>query len=127
MRRSPTLSSQSSSSRWTAIRRGTPSTRAASFSTRTSRTRTARPRSTSRRTLSRRAMPRGAVRPRGVDVDDARNFVMVACTDGVRVLDGARDGAPLGVLDTGAGVDNIEYIRGANLLVVAAGKATRLT
>jgi DNA-binding beta-propeller fold protein YncE len=69
----------------------------------------------------------GADGPRGLDVDEARNFVMVACTDGVRVLDGAHDGAPLGMLDTGAGVDNIEYIRGANLLVVAAGKASRLT
>jgi DNA-binding beta-propeller fold protein YncE len=64
--------------------------------------------------------------PRGVAVDEARNFVMVACTDGVRVLDGAHDGAPLSKLDAGAGVDNIEYLDTAKLLVVAAGKAARL-
>jgi DNA-binding beta-propeller fold protein YncE len=65
--------------------------------------------------------------PRGVAVDEARNFVVVACTDGAMVLDGARDGAPLGKLDTGAGVDNIEYLDKVKLLVIAAGKASRLT
>ena len=65
--------------------------------------------------------------PRGIAVDEARNFVMVACTDGVRVLDAAHDGTLLGVLDTGLGVDNIDYGSTEKLLVVAAGKAARLT
>ena len=69
----------------------------------------------------------GADGPRGIAVDQARNFVLVACTDGVRVLDGSHDGAPLGRLDTGAGVDNIEYREDARLLFAAAGKASRLT
>jgi DNA-binding beta-propeller fold protein YncE len=69
----------------------------------------------------------GADGPRGIAVDTARNFVLVACTDGVRVLDGARDGALLGKFDTGAGVDNIEFVVATNVLVVAAGKASRLT
>jgi hypothetical protein len=64
----------------------------------------------------------GADGPRGIGVDTARNFVLVACTDGVRVLDGARDGALLGKFDTGAGVDNIEFVVATNVLVVAAGK-----
>jgi DNA-binding beta-propeller fold protein YncE len=65
--------------------------------------------------------------PRGIAVDETRNFVMVACTDGVKVLDGAHDGAALGALETGAGVDNIDYVSAQKLLVVAAGKAARLT
>lgn len=69
----------------------------------------------------------GSDGPRGLAVDEARDLVMVACTDGVRVLDGAHGGALLGTLDAGAGVDNIEYLDKARVLVVAAGKASRLT
>jgi DNA-binding beta-propeller fold protein YncE len=69
----------------------------------------------------------GADGPRGVAVDGARNLVFVACTDGVQVLDAAHDGAVLGHLDTGAGVDNIDYDPATKLLYVAAGKAARLT
>jgi DNA-binding beta-propeller fold protein YncE len=65
--------------------------------------------------------------PRGLAVDEARNLVMVACTDGVKVLDGAHDGAPVGSLEAGAGIDNIEYSDTAKVLVVAAAKAARLT
>ena len=65
--------------------------------------------------------------PRGVAFDGARNFVFVACTDGLRVLDAAHEGAPLGKIDTGAGVDNIEYLDGPRLLFAAAGKVSRLT
>ena len=65
--------------------------------------------------------------PRGIAVDEARNFVFVACTDGVKVLDGAHEGSLLGSLDTGAGVDNIEYLDVGKLLFVASAKASRLT
>jgi hypothetical protein len=65
--------------------------------------------------------------PRGLAVDGSRMFLMVACTDHVTVLDAARDGASLGRVDTGAGVDNIDYLGGAGLLYVAAGKAGKLT
>ena len=63
--------------------------------------------------------------PRGLAVDPARGYVMVACTDHVQVLDVAHGGALLGKLDTGAGVDNVDYVDGK--LYVAAGKAARLT
>jgi hypothetical protein len=62
--------------------------------------------------------------PRGVAVDVARGFVFVACTDGVRVL---REGAQVGTLDAGAGVDNIEWVPETGLLYVAAGKAAKVT
>jgi DNA-binding beta-propeller fold protein YncE len=65
--------------------------------------------------------------PRGVAVDGARNLVFVACTDGVQIFDRGHDGAVLGKLDTGAGVDNIDYVSSTGLLYAAAGKAARLT
>jgi DNA-binding beta-propeller fold protein YncE len=65
--------------------------------------------------------------PRGVAVDSARNFVIVACTESIRVLDGGHAGAQLGKLDTGAGVDNIEYVDSSRLVYAAAAKAARLT
>jgi DNA-binding beta-propeller fold protein YncE len=65
--------------------------------------------------------------PRGVAVDSARGFLFVACTDHVQVLDSAHDGALLGKIDTGAGVDNIDYLPAAGELVVGAGKAAKMT
>jgi DNA-binding beta-propeller fold protein YncE len=65
--------------------------------------------------------------PRGLAFDAARNFLYVACTDHVQVLDAGHDGAPLGKFDTGAGVDNLDYVDGKSLLFVAAGKAARLS
>ncbi len=69
----------------------------------------------------------GGGEPHGVAVDAASNFVFVACSDGVRVLDGAHDGATLAKLDTGDGVDDIAYDASKRLLYVAAAKAQRLT
>jgi DNA-binding beta-propeller fold protein YncE len=65
--------------------------------------------------------------PRGVAADIGRGFVYVACTDHVVVLDGAHDGAKLGTVDTGAGVDNIDWLEPQRLLYAAAGKAAKLT
>jgi DNA-binding beta-propeller fold protein YncE len=65
--------------------------------------------------------------PRGIAVDVSRAFVFVACTDHVQILDAARDGAPLATLDTGAGVDNIDWLETHRLLYVGAAKAARLT
>lgn len=64
--------------------------------------------------------------PRGVAVDSARGFVLVACTGAVHVLD-AHGGAQLGTVDTGPGVDNIDFVESSRLLYVAAGKAARLS
>jgi DNA-binding beta-propeller fold protein YncE len=65
--------------------------------------------------------------PRGVAADVGRGFVYVACTDRVLVLDGAHGGAKLSSLETGAGVDNIDWLEPQRLLYVAAGKAARVT
>jgi DNA-binding beta-propeller fold protein YncE len=65
--------------------------------------------------------------PHGVAVDSARGFVLVACADGIRILDAQRAGALLGKLDTGDGVDDIVYDPAKRLVYVAASKARRLT
>lgn len=49
----------------------------------------------------------------------------MACTDHVQVLDAAHDGATLGRLETGAGLDNIDVVGDA--VYAASGKAARLT
>jgi DNA-binding beta-propeller fold protein YncE len=69
----------------------------------------------------------GADGPRGLIFDAPHNFVVVACTDHVQILDAAHDGASLGKLDTGNGVDNIDYLDEKRLIYVAAAKAARLT
>ena len=65
--------------------------------------------------------------PRGVAVDEASRVVLVACTDHIQALDAAANGALLGRLETGAGVDNIDFATTTRRLTVAAGKAARLT
>jgi DNA-binding beta-propeller fold protein YncE len=65
--------------------------------------------------------------PRGIAADGEHGFVFVACTDGVRVLDAGHEGAKVASLDTGAGVDNIDWLAPQRLLFVAAGKAATLT
>lgn len=59
--------------------------------------------------------------PRGLQA--AGNFVLVACTDKVQVLDGT--GAVKGTIDTGAGVDDIFFAN--ERVYVGAGKAAKLT
>jgi hypothetical protein len=69
----------------------------------------------------------GADGPRGIAAEASHGFVFVACTDHLDVLDGAHDGAVLAKLDTGAGVDNIDWLEPQRLLFVAGGKAAKLT
>jgi hypothetical protein len=69
----------------------------------------------------------GADGPRGLAADGGRGLLFVACTDHVVVLDAGHDGAAVATLDTGAGVDNIDWLDPQRLLYVAASKAARLT
>ena len=68
-----------------------------------------------------------SVAPHGIAVDPARGLVIVACSDGLRILDAAHDGALLGKLDAGDGVDDIFYDAAKRLVYVAAANAKRLT
>jgi len=65
--------------------------------------------------------------PSGVAVDSKRGFVFVACSDHVIVLDTAHDGRVVGSIQTGDGVDNIDYVEDTGLLYVAAAEAAQLT
>jgi DNA-binding beta-propeller fold protein YncE len=64
--------------------------------------------------------------PRGLAVDPGRGLLFVACTDGVVALD-AHTGARKGRLETGVGVDNIDYLPARKLLYATAGKDAKLT
>jgi DNA-binding beta-propeller fold protein YncE len=65
--------------------------------------------------------------PRGLALDSARNLLVVACTDGARVLDLSHDGKVVGHLKTGGGVDNLDYFPERHLLYVASSKDATLT
>jgi len=66
----------------------------------------------------------GEAGPRGIALDTAHGLVLVACTDGVVSLD-AKTGARKGRVDTGKGVDNIDFAKGR--VYVSAGQAEKLT
>ena len=96
--------------------RASPSTTSAGSSTPTSRTRTGRWPSTSRRdkTVATWAPDCGEDGPKGLALDEAKGFLFVACADRAKVLDAGHDGEdPVGMIDTGDGVDNIDYVDGA--------------
>ena len=65
--------------------------------------------------------------PRGLAIDTARRLLFVACADHLQVLDMAHDGALRGRLETGAGLDNLDYLPTRGLLFAAAGRAATLT
>jgi DNA-binding beta-propeller fold protein YncE len=69
----------------------------------------------------------GSEGPRGISLDAERNLLAVACTDHVQVLDPKSAGKNLGKLDTGAGVDILDYAPKTRALYVASGKAAKLT
>ena len=80
-----------------------------------------------RRVVDTWKLPCGERGPRGLALDRPRQFLFVACTDKILVLDSAHRGRLLSMLQTGAGVDNIDYLERTGNLYVAAGRAERLT
>jgi DNA-binding beta-propeller fold protein YncE len=65
--------------------------------------------------------------PRGLAIEPKGQLLMVVCSGHVEVLDAGKDGAILAKLDTGEGVDNIDYLPGTRALYAAAGRAGTLT
>jgi DNA-binding beta-propeller fold protein YncE len=65
--------------------------------------------------------------PKGLAIDHALNFLFVACADKVKVLDVGHDGKELSAIDTGPGVDNIDYLEARHQLYAGAAKAAKLT
>lgn len=64
--------------------------------------------------------------PRGLMLDPSGKLLMVACTDHVAVLETGK-GRILATLDTGAGLDNLDYVPETRSLYAAAGRAGTLT
>jgi len=65
--------------------------------------------------------------PHGLRVDPAAGQLFVACSARVEVLDTAHDGKVLSSVDTGDGVDDIDYAPATHRLYAGAARAGRLT
>ena len=65
--------------------------------------------------------------PKGLVIDLASTMLVVACTDHIEVMDAGHDGKLLGKLDTGPGVDNLDYVEARHEVFAAAGKAGQIT
>jgi DNA-binding beta-propeller fold protein YncE len=65
--------------------------------------------------------------PKGLALDHAKNFLLVACSEHIIALDAGHEGKLLSKIDTGDGVDNIDYLEPRHELYVGAGKAAKLT
>ena len=64
--------------------------------------------------------------PKGLIFDAAANHLLVVCPDRVETLDPAHDGAVIGKLAVGDGLDAIDYVPARHQLVAAAGRAATL-
>ena len=69
----------------------------------------------------------GEAGPRGLAIETSGQLLMVACPDHVEVLSALTDGRILSKLETGDGVDNIDYLPERRSLYVAAAGAATLT
>jgi hypothetical protein len=67
----------------------------------------------------------GEAGPRGIALDEKTQQLFVACTDRVTVLSEA-DGTLLSQVETGAGVDNPDYLASRRWLYIASGKTAQL-
>jgi len=69
----------------------------------------------------------GSDGPHGIRVDEKSGFLFVACSSRLEDLDAARDGKIISSIDTGDGVDDIDYSPATHTVYVGAGKAAKLT
>jgi len=69
----------------------------------------------------------GSEGPHGLRVDEKSGFLFVACSTKAEVLDAAHDGKILSSVDTGDGVDDIDYSPHTHRLYVGAARAGQLT
>ena len=69
----------------------------------------------------------GCDEPHGLALDATGGVLFVACKARVVAMDVAHGGRSLGSLDTGAGLDNIDYLPAKHLLYAAAAEAAVLT
>jgi len=65
--------------------------------------------------------------PHGLRLAEADGLLFVACSEKAESLDVAHDGAVVGTIDTGDGVDDLDYVEATRTLYVAAARAGTLT
>ncbi len=65
--------------------------------------------------------------PHGLRVDSDAGQLFVACSARIEVLDAAHDGEVLSSVDTGDGVDDIDYAPATHRVYVGAARAAQLT
>jgi DNA-binding beta-propeller fold protein YncE len=65
--------------------------------------------------------------PHGLRLAEAEGFLLVACSTRVQAMDVGHDGASLGSIDTGDGVDDFDYASASHLVYVGAARAAKLT
>jgi DNA-binding beta-propeller fold protein YncE len=68
----------------------------------------------------------GEVGPRGLAFDPKLNFLFVACTSKVQLLDAGHDGKRLATLEVGDGVDAIDYLPSRRELFAAASRGAKM-
>jgi DNA-binding beta-propeller fold protein YncE len=69
----------------------------------------------------------GSTELQGLALDSARGFLFVACGDHVVNVDAAHDGKVIDSLQTGAGLDNIDYSTDRKTLYAAASQVATLS
>ncbi|MFI5183244.1 MAG: YncE family protein [Vicinamibacteria bacterium] len=65
--------------------------------------------------------------PKGLAIEPAEQLLIVACSDHIEALDAGKDGKILSKLDTGGGVDNIDYLPSSRSVYAAASGAAKIT
>ncbi|HEX2687169.1 MAG TPA: hypothetical protein VHN14_11150 [Kofleriaceae bacterium] len=65
--------------------------------------------------------------PHGLRLAESEGILLVACSARVGSLDVAHDGAQVGSIDTGDGVDDFDYAASDHRVYVAAARAAKLT
>ena len=65
--------------------------------------------------------------PHGIRLDEKAGFLFIGCSTRALVMDVAHDGKVLSSIDTGDGVDDIDYSPSTHTLYVGAARAAKLT
>ena len=65
--------------------------------------------------------------PHGISIDQDSGFLFVACSTNAEVLDAGHNGKKLSSIETGDGVDDLNYSPATHMLYVGAAKDAKLT
>ena len=80
-----------------------------------------------RKTIAKWPSSCGQDGPHGISLDQSTGFLFVACSTRAEVLDTRHNGAKLSSIDTGDGVDDLNYSPATKTLYVGAARAAQLT